>query len=129
MPAQVEIRLTGPMFERDPAEIVRLYLVEAVQDVADHGANLVVHECARVFRDPTPYYWTRVTTERQHNSPDVIITDQRVIYGPWLEGTSWRNLTTRFKGYSVFRRTTNLLDRQAQGIAERTLDRFIRRFG
>lgn len=37
------------------------------------------------------------------------IRDGGVIYGPWLEGISTRNQTTRFKGYSAFRRVAQVL--------------------
>ena len=33
------------------------------------------------------------------------IDDGNVVYGPWLEGISSRNQSTRFKGYASFRRT------------------------
>jgi len=39
------------------------------------------------------------------------IHDSGVVYGPWLEGTSSRNLSTRFPGYSSFRRTKDYLDK------------------
>jgi len=32
------------------------------------------------------------------------ISDNGVIYGPWLEGVGSRNATTRFKGYANYRR-------------------------
>ena len=38
------------------------------------------------------------------------IDDGGVVYGPWLEGTSTRNATTRFKGYGAFRRTAEWLN-------------------
>jgi len=37
------------------------------------------------------------------------IDDGGMIYGPWLEGVGSRNTTTRFKGYSMFRRTRQWL--------------------
>ena len=39
-----------------------------------------------------------------------VLTDGGVIYGPWLEGTSSRNMTTRFKGYASFRKVAKWLD-------------------
>ena len=50
------------------------------------------------------------------------IDDSGVVYGPWLEGTSARNETTRFKGYATFRRTRDWLAEQADGVAQRHLD-------
>lgn len=125
--ADVEVRFSGPLFEGDPRAHVRSFLAQACQAVADEGADLVVLECKRVFREPTPYFWLQVTTERVHNSQDVAVNDQDVIYGPWLEGTGSRNRTTRFKGYSMFRRTTHLLRRKAPAIVTAVLDGYLRR--
>ena len=54
------------------------------------------------------------------------IDDSRVVYGPWLEGTSSRNARTRFKGYRVWRNTRQWLEKQAPDVADRVVDRFIR---
>lgn len=54
------------------------------------------------------------------------IHDSNVVYGPWLEGTSSRNQTTRFKGYSVFRRTRDWISQRANGILERHIRRALR---
>lgn len=123
----VEVKLTGPLFDGRLAKATRLLVLEAVSRVSLYGANLVVHECMRVFKNPTPYYWTRVTTERQHNSLDVRIGDDGVIYGPWLEGVGSRNRTTRFKGYWIYRRTVRLLERRAKPIVEQTVQDFMSR--
>lgn len=45
------------------------------------------------------------------------ITDNGAIYGPWLEGESSRNESTRFKGYSTFRRVTQWLEEEYMPIA------------
>jgi hypothetical protein len=55
------------------------------------------------IREPTPYYETQLTIQRV--APTIArVTDRGVVYGPWLEGTSSRNRTTRFRGYSSLRR-------------------------
>jgi hypothetical protein len=61
-------------------------------------------------------------------TPDLsTISDHGVIYGPWLEGTSSRNQSTRFKGYQTFRRTWQALGRRVRPIATPILARFIGR--
>ena len=55
------------------------------------------------------------------------ITDSGVIYGPWLEGVGSRNATTRFKGYSMFRRTAQHLGAMAYEVAEQQVARMVRR--
>lgn len=53
-------------------------------------------------------------TEHLHGRID----DSGVVYGPWLEGTSSRNETTRFKGYASFRRVGQALVREAPRVLE-----------
>jgi hypothetical protein len=60
------------------------------------------------FRKPTPYYWTRVIDKPRADYH--VVTDQGVIYGPWLEGVGSRNRSTRFKGYFHFRQTTQSMN-------------------
>ena len=55
-----------------------------------------------------------------------IISDGGVIYGSWLEGTSSRNQTTRFKGYASFRKTRDWLDKQTPKVMEEHINRFVR---
>lgn len=49
------------------------------------------------------------------------VDDSRSVYGPWLEGTSRRNQTTRFKGYTAQRRAAQQIDKEAKGTAERVV--------
>jgi hypothetical protein len=58
-----------------------------------------------------------------------VITDGGVVYGPWLEGISSRNSSTRFKGYGAFRQTKSWLNEKAKGVAKNHLARAVRRMG
>ena len=51
------------------------------------------------------------------------IHDSGVVYGPWLEGTSSRNQTTRFKGYSSFRKVKQWLEK---GIAPSVMKKHVK---
>lgn len=39
------------------------------------------------------------------------VTDSGIIYGHWLEGTGSRNRTTRFKGYFMWRKALQFMNR------------------
>jgi len=52
-----------------------------------------------------------------------------VTWGPWLEGTSKRNESTRFKGYHLFRKTRQELQRRAPEIGQAELDKVMPRLG
>ncbi|MEU3161785.1 hypothetical protein ABZ753_30935 [Streptomyces griseoincarnatus] len=78
----------------------------------------------QVLRHPTGYYQSKISVDRTGDGR-YKIHDQRIIYGPWLEGTGSRNSpVTRFPGYFTFRRTKALLDRQAPQIARELLARY-----
>jgi len=48
-----------------------------------------------------------------------VISDSGVVYGPWLEGVGSRNQATRFKGYAIFRRTRDKLQRLSRDILDK----------
>lgn len=96
--------LIGPFFAPYAHLTVERHLhllTERVADVADARVE-ILHRA--FFRNPTPYYWTKV-----HAKPRAgyhVVTDGGIVYGPWLEGESERNKTTRFKGYRSMRLAT-----------------------
>ena len=57
------------------------------------------------------------------------VDDNKVEYGPWLEGTSSRNQTTRFKGYHLWRRTQQMIEKRLPGILQKKLGRAIKELG
>jgi hypothetical protein len=52
-----------------------------------------------------------------------------VVWSPWLEGTSKRNQSTRFKGYHLFRLTRQQLQERAPQIGQAELDKVMPRIG
>lgn len=94
------------------------YLESVQKELGDEGVGIIVIELKRVIRRPTPIYWTKIRAHR-NSQQQTVIDDDHMIYGPWLEGTGSRNYpVTRFKGYSVFRRSQQRIQRQANKIAK-----------
>lgn len=122
----VDTRVSGPLFdgtaERELAELVDDIEQEGARRLADDVQN----ELGVVLRDPSGYYRSKVTYDRVGS--DWRVHDQRVVYGSWLEGTSRRNRTTRFKGYSTFRRMAQRFDGDLARIAEDEVDGAVRRW-
>ncbi len=54
-----------------------------------------------------------------------VIHDSGTIYGPWLEGTSKKNETTRFKGYASFRRGSQRIDELGGRILPAVVSRWV----
>lgn len=122
----LEVTASGPIFDGRAVKAVDDFLTEAEEVVADEGVNRVRARLGNVLRNPTGAYQSRITTDLARQ--DRVVTDQRSVKGPWLEGTSSRNRTTRFKGYRTFRIVAQDLQGDAARIAEqRALPKFLRR--
>jgi hypothetical protein len=55
------------------------------------------------------------------------IDDGNVLYGPWLEGISDRNKTTKFKGYNSFRKAAQEMQKNAGKLLRANVKRFTRK--
>lgn len=116
-----QVHLHGPMWTHEIDRLADQMLLDIRTDLAASALQDVM----RVLSSPhpigirvrTPYYETRLNVEE---GPDLSrVNDDNVIYGPWLEGTSSRNQTTRFKGYSAFRKAFQQLERRIPAVIER----------
>lgn len=103
----VTVTLTGPIFDGRAARAATDYCERVERVVAEQGLANVQQYLDRSIRHPTPYYETQIMVQEMHG--DQVVHDRGIVYGPWLEGTSRRNQTTRFKGYASFRRATQAL--------------------
>lgn len=117
----IKVHERGPVVEGHAEHIIGAGVDKAEEQVAEKGAQMVRTNLDGVLKHPTGFYRSNVQAEGDR------ITDNGVIYGPWLEGTGSRNRTTRFKGYFTFRRTTQELEARSGEIANDALDPYIRR--
>jgi hypothetical protein len=116
------IRPRGPLFDGRLARVVRPALDGAAHDVARHGQDIVWLLGHRTFKTWTNTWGGSLVTERR---ADDWVTHDNVIYGPWLEGVSSRNASTRFKGYRTFRRAQQELDAKTPTIVEASIKRSV----
>lgn len=108
----------GPLFTGEMQRAITRELNSGERDVAERGVILVRAQLGRVLKHPTGYYRSRVVATTARGNPAV--TDSGVVYGPWLEGVSSRNHSTRFKGYATFRKVREqLADEAAMIVGER----------
>lgn len=121
------VHVSGPLFDGRAMLALDNACDQAQENIARRGADIVRVELHRVLRNPTGYYESNVQAER-HGASDQV-TDRGVVYGPWLEGTGSRNRTTRFKGYSTFRRVTPVLQRIAGPIVVEYIARHLGEMG
>lgn len=118
-------KLKGPVFDGSAGRIMGAVTADVEDDVATAGVNVVRSELGHLLQNPTGYYEARIQTDRSRGG--TVVNDGGIVYGPWLEGTSTRNKTTRFRGYHAFRKAAQRLGEQAPEIARRTVSRHIGR--
>lgn len=92
--------------------------------IAQEGVNRLLKMARADFKNPTGHYESLVEVEKRQTYRGV--WDNNAIYGGWLEGVSSRNKTTRFKGYRLFRRTKQELDRDKLALSQKYVTQFTR---
>lgn len=106
---------SGPVFNGLAAVEIKAACEKVEEVVADRAHEELGELFRQNFQTSTGYYESRVVVKKEEMGHAV--TDEGVVYGPWLEGTSSRNGTTRFKGYANFRKVQAKVDKEAFGIA------------
>lgn len=96
-----------------------------LKEAAEIGSDWIDDGLNRNLRTQTPYYRIQIRTDPMGDGWR--IHDNRVVYGPWLEGVSRRNQTSRFKGYHVFRTVRQRLESEARIFVERQINLAIKR--
>lgn len=128
MAYEITVTASGPIFDGRSSGARKRVVREILEEVGRAGQRMVLVNLDTSIRHQTPYYTTRITHQRVSDTVEKV-TDQTVIYGPWLEGTGSRNRTTRFKGYASFRRAAQQLDRASTAIADRVIERRLGEIG
>ncbi|KJK44441.1 hypothetical protein UK23_29520 [Lentzea aerocolonigenes] len=115
----------GPVFDGRAERHTRDFTREAGREVADEGKDTVLAEFARDVQHPTGRYASSLHVVNYGSRHEV--TDGGMVYGPWLAGVGSRNKKSRFKGYTFWRRSTQLLQRRTPQIVQRLLPNLMRR--
>ncbi|MDY7101558.1 MAG: hypothetical protein S0880_10260 [Actinomycetota bacterium] len=87
---------------RKMRDSARTAIEDAERDTARWTQREVRSRFQGSIRAGTGRYVSQIEAE-QYSNGLWYVHDNRVIYGPWLEGVGSRNRTTRFKGYRVWR--------------------------
>lgn len=102
--ARTKVVPSGPIFDGTGPAILRQGIVDARDKTIEEGLN-EVQAGTSVFQHPTGRYYGALRVVKTERSAKV--EPGRLPYVAWVEGTSSRNRTTRFKGYKVFERAFN----------------------
>lgn len=126
---QIKVDFSGPFFRAGlPAEKIDQAFRRATAEMVAEGETDVAMQLYPGHGLVTGHYRRSIhgdVIDSRHG----VIHDSRVIYGPWLEGVSSRNQTTRFKGYAMFRNAFQRLQRKAQSIADKHFERAVKEMG
>jgi len=126
--ADINVDFSGPVFDGRADQAIRELKRDIISDLAAQGYSEWMQRLNASIRHPTPYYETQITVSRIGDD-SAIVNDRGIIYGPWLEGTSRRNQTTRFKGYASRRRAIQALAAKVPALVRYSVDRCVNRMG
>lgn len=113
-----DVDYDGPLFNGRAVKIFNDFAEDAEKDIAKEVLRGIRRRFHVYFRHPTGRYESNVRISGAGG--DTQVTDNGIVYGPWLEGTGKKNRTTRFKGYHSFEQAANEIDGRADEITERT---------
>jgi hypothetical protein len=128
---RVTVQAHGPLMDGRASGIVRDWLDGVKKDIAQEGLNRLRSFVMDKTGRATGRYQSEIVTSTL-NYNDLKISnpsESGYAYGPWLEGFSSRNRSTRFKGYHLWRQAAQKLQDDAPGIAERKLPELIQKLG
>jgi hypothetical protein len=122
----MDIKQKGQIFNASAskAQAARM-VIEVNEGLAKEGVARIRAYLWRRYKHPTGYYNSNIVVSTRQTYRG--ITDNKVVYGGWLEGVSSRNKTTRFKGYRAFRTIKEELNRDKAKLAQPFVDAFIKK--
>jgi hypothetical protein len=136
---QITVKSEGPIFRGRGKAIVHKAAERTVEQAVNVGEShlhtLATFRPRGVFKTPGQAGRAASTGNYRRNIHGVRrnllghIHDNRVEYGPWLEGTGSRNKTTRFKGYHLWRQTNQMIQRKIPGMLKVHIKRAIKEIG
>lgn len=132
--ATTKVVIKGPLFDGRADEAAREFTDKLAREVAEIGVTWIkveAHGMDRSGRGGTGKAAGGV--EGPIGSGGTYVIKGGIRKGeyawPWLEGTSKRNQSTRFKGYHTFRRTRLRMRKQVTPYAQTLLERYLLMMG
>lgn len=120
------VKVSGPIFQPGLNGKVEASLNEAINEImlrSEAEATQMAQPAPGGLFHPREYAaahhyfqtgnYSRSINGRMVASLHGVVSDSNAVYGPWLEGVSSRNQTTRFKGYAIFRKTAQKIGKIA----------------
>ncbi len=113
---KITVEYRGNLFSPGEPFVTHAYLHKAQDKIAREAEKRIHILQHQYFQHPTGYYERHIVN--QDMGSQHVIHDSGIVYGPWLEGVGSMNFPrTRFKGYSIMRKTTRAIQDRAVDIA------------
>lgn len=123
MEVEYKVTMHGPLFDMTAPGIAAQMVAGITEHVTEVGRDMVLSFSAEFKSHPT-WRWEMDMTGAVLDSHHGHIYD-RVPYAAWLEGVSSRNLTSRFKGYHMWKTSAAWLRDNAADIAQSVVARWM----
>lgn len=99
----------GIVLEGKGGPIMREFFDKAKTLVAKTGEDELRQRAKTAPKHPKGRFAGAIVTKDFAKGRTIMADYPQTLYGPWLEGTSTRNTSTRFKGYRMFKLTRGRL--------------------
>jgi hypothetical protein len=123
--AELSLTERGTWLEGRGGPVVRKFNEDAKQLVAKAGEDQIRQRIGRRAKHPTGSFAGAVHTKDFKKGRTIQADYPQILYGPWLEGISAKNASTRFKGYRMFRLTRTWLRRNYMALIQDLLNEAI----
>lgn len=115
---------SGPLFDGRAEQAAEEYTRHLEAVLAREITDRIHTRLGEVIKINRGVYESHIHTVLANGGHQV--TDDPIVYGPWLEGTGSRNApVTRFAGYHTFRKVTQAFKGEVPGIAEREIRHYV----
>ncbi|ACU71754.1 hypothetical protein Caci_2845 [Catenulispora acidiphila DSM 44928] len=126
--ADIEVKLSGPVFDGRAIESMRRMSEEIQKEIATYAEDSWQSFMDASFRHSTGRYQLFVNVARRDK--DLVVNDgwpeSHLQYGPWLEGVGSRNSpVTRFPGYFALKRAADHTESDVPNIAEPIVTNYV----
>jgi len=130
--ATTKVILSGPLFDGQAAAAAADFTDSLAGEIAEIGRTWIRLDTDRMVKSGSDTGAAAAGVELAGGNGQYVIKGgiRKGEYDwPWLEGTSRRNMSTGFKGYSTFKRTRLRMRKQVTPFAQQRLEEYLIRMG
>lgn len=123
----VKVDFSGPIFKTDAGRVVKKAIQKAISNVAKAGKKEVQAQLTEGHGKDSGEFRKGIRYKRTGMSAKVWARDARI--SAWLQGTSKRNRTTRYKGINLWTVSAQNTDKGAGEEARKLVAEIVKELG